>query len=430
MPRWRWILLQITRRLWVRATLIGMLGILSAGLAALGEYVVFWEPPENAGIESVDVILKIIASSMLSVTTFSLSIMTAAYASATNNVTPRAIKLLLEDNVTQNALSTFLGSFLFSIVGIVVLQIGAYGERGRFMVFAMTIVVIALIVVALLRWIDHLTRLGRVGETTKRVEEAVWGALKNRLKAPHLGGVSWSKDEEISKDAIRVNADAVGYIQHIDVENLDKCCEELHADVYLMVQPGDFLYPCQPVAWIVPSDGFDDESEASLRERISYAVTLDEARTFDQDPRFGFVVLSEIAIRAMSPGVNDPGTAIDVIGRITRLLAQWAEHGADLDGNGEAIEPKNKPFKRVHAPALTCDDLFEDAFMLIARDGAALVEVQIHLRWSLLSLEKMGGDDFKAAARRQLDLACERAEKALVLEKDKERLHAIDEEFA
>ena len=104
MPRWRWILLQITRRLWVRATLIGMLGILSAGLAALGEYVVFWEPPENAGIESVDVILKIIASSMLSVTTFSLSIMTAAYASATNNVTPRAIKLLLEDNVTQNAL--------------------------------------------------------------------------------------------------------------------------------------------------------------------------------------------------------------------------------------------------------------------------------------------------------------------------------------
>ncbi len=430
MPRWRWILLQITRRLWVRATLIGMLGIISAGLAALAEYVVFWEPPDNAGIESVDAILEIIASSMLSVTTFSLSIMTAAYASATSNVTPRAIKLLLEDNVTQNALSTFLGSFLFSIVGIVVLQIGAYGERGRFMMFAMTIVVIALIVVALLRWIEHLTRLGRVGETTKRVEEAVRNAIQNRLSAPYLGGVARSEEDDVPDDAMHVDADAVGYVQHIDMENLNRCCEELGAEVYLDVQPGDFVYPRQTLAWILPVNETDEESENKLREQVGMAITLDQERTFDQDPRFGFVVLTEIAIRAISPGINDPGTAIDVIGRATRLLSIFAEDSAEQNGNDDGGKSDEVRYKHIHAPELTCDDLFEDAFMLIARDGAALVEVQIHLRRSLRALEKMGNDEFKAAARRQLDLAWERADLGLTLDQDKERLRAIDEKRA
>lgn len=165
MSRWQWLLTRLTRQLWFRATLIGALGI-AAGLAALTEHLLPWDLPTTIGADAVDGILNIIASSMLAVTTFSLSVMTSAY----SNVTPRAIKLLIEDRLTQNVLSSFIGSFLFSIVGIVVLKTGAYGDSGRFVLFIVTIAVIALVVVSLLRWIDHLTRLGRVGETTERVE--------------------------------------------------------------------------------------------------------------------------------------------------------------------------------------------------------------------------------------------------------------------
>ena len=163
---------QMTRRLWVRATLIGALGILAAILAAVAERYIPWDMPGSIGADAVDSILSIIASSMLAVTTFSLSIMVSAYGSATNNVTPRATKLLIEDRLTQTVLSTFIGSFLFGIVGLIVLRTGAYGERGRVVLFIVTIVVIVAIVVTLLRWIDHLARLGRVTETTQRVEAA------------------------------------------------------------------------------------------------------------------------------------------------------------------------------------------------------------------------------------------------------------------
>ncbi|MEJ1268514.1 DUF2254 family protein [Pantoea ananatis] len=79
----------------------------------------------------MDNILNILASSMLAVTTFSLSTMVTAFGSATTHVTPRAMKLVVEDSTTQNVLATFIGSFLFSLVGIIALNMGAYGEQGR-----------------------------------------------------------------------------------------------------------------------------------------------------------------------------------------------------------------------------------------------------------------------------------------------------------
>lgn len=132
---------------------------------------------------------------MLAVTTFSLSVMTSAYSAATSNVTPRAIKLLIEDRLTQNVLSSFIGSFLFSIVGIVVLKTGAYGDSGRFALFIVTIAVIALVVVSLLRWIDHLTRLGRVGETTERVEEAIQRAIDVLGRQARVL-CTWARDQQ------------------------------------------------------------------------------------------------------------------------------------------------------------------------------------------------------------------------------------------
>ena len=128
---------------------------------------------------------------MLAVTTFSLSIMVTAYGSATTNVTPRATRLVVEDVTTQNVLATFIGSFLFSLVGIIALNMGAYGERGRVILFIVTLVVIALIIITLLRWIQHLTSLGRVGETTAKVEQAAIETFIARAKSPCLGGYPW-----------------------------------------------------------------------------------------------------------------------------------------------------------------------------------------------------------------------------------------------
>src|SRR5690606_37799931 len=150
----------------------------------------------------------------------SLSVMTAAFGAAASNVSPRATRLLMEDSLTQNVLSTFIGSFLFSMVGIVVLKTGAYGDRGRFILFVVTVVVIVLIVISLLRWINHLTRFGRTGETTDRVEQAVEDALRWRLDNPYLGGRPLEQDALPAGPRHSVRVNRIGYVQHVDISAL------------------------------------------------------------------------------------------------------------------------------------------------------------------------------------------------------------------
>lgn len=412
MSRWRWLLKRLSRRLWVRAGLIGLLGVATAILAAVVERYVTWQVPGAIAASAVGDILTIIASSMLAVTTFSLSIVTSAYRSATSNVTPRATPLIIEDKVTQNVLSAFIGSFLFSIVGLIVLKTGAYGERGRVILFVVTIGVVALIVVALVRWIDHLTHLGHVTETTSRIETVTREALEDRLRDPYLGGTPWL-DGEVPGESVSVRSGAVGHVQHVDVVGLARLCEAHDIDVYVTELPGGFTYAGTPLALVLGrGDGPPDDS---VLGNVLDAFALGPDRTFDQDPRFGLSVLSEVAQRALSPAVNDPGTALDVIARETRLLTLWSER------RDVTVEPRHP---HIHVPPLATADLFEDAFAPVGRDGAGLVEVQLRLQKSLLALSRLGDEAFRSAARRQSEIALERALSALTLEADCERLRA------
>lgn len=414
MSRWRWLLLQLSRRLWIRASLIGGLGVLAAGLATLGDRL-FWTPPWDVSRDAVESVLDVIASSMLAVTTFSLSVMTAAYGAATSNVTPRATKLLMEDRVTQNVLSTFLGSFLFGIVGLVALQTGAYGAQGRAILFAVTIAVIGLIVVTLLRWIDHLTRLGRVGETTDRVEETARAALAARLREPCLGAVPLRDDEPLPPGAVPIWAVEVGYVQHVDMPALSRLAEALDAEIRLAALPGAFVHPGRTLAWVEGGLGSGEEEEAR-RDELRRAFTLGAERSFDQDPRFGLIVLAEVAQRALSSAVNDPGTAIDVIGRGVRLLAPLAR---PPETQAEPAHP------RLRAPLLGVAELLDDLYRPIARDGAGAWEVQLRLQKAFLALAGLGDPDLAAAARTQSRLAMERAETAIAFDADKAPLRDL-----
>ncbi|GJH17514.1 DUF2254 domain-containing protein [Caballeronia novacaledonica] len=408
--RWQWVLKRISKRLWFRTGLFSVLGVATALLALAVKRYIPDELSTRVGADAVDNILGIIASSMLAATTFSLNIMVSAYGSATTNVTPRATPLLVEDTTTQNVLATFIGSFLFSLVGIIALSTGLYGKNGRVVMFAVTIAVIVLIVYTLLRWIDHLARLGRLGETSDRVEAAAVDALEQRLKHPYLGGSPLPHEKFLARGRA-VHSNAIGYIQHIDMQALGELSEELSTSFALRVLPGSFVDKHTVLTHV---EVLDDVPVESIRA----AFTVGVRRSFEQDPRFGISVLSEIASRALSPAVNDPGTAIDVMGRGVRILSLW-------DKRLELKEDTMPGCGQIFVPGLSLDDLFDDFFGPMSRDGASMVEVGIRLQKSLASLARNRDAAFAAAAVRHSVLAQKRAELALDLEEDKIQLRLL-----
>lgn len=411
MSKLKWLLSRLQKALWIRVSLFAVAGVLVAVLASLSGRFFPGKLPIDISSEAIDSLLSIVASSMLAVTTFSVGALTSAYGGATSNGTARASQLLTKDKVVQNSLATFVGSFLFSIVGLIALKVSAYGAEGRAVLFVMTIGIIFMIVLALLRWIDQLTKLGRVSDTIDRIEQETRRAMEARLQLPFLGGGTLPVDGAHVEGGTELLARTVGYVDFIDTARLSEIADEHDLRIDIQVLPGAFVYSGTVLAVVHGGDWVSDD----LEDDMQTAFSVGALRSFDQDPRFGLVVLSEVALRALSPAVNDPGTAIDIIGRQTRLLTFWAETW----DNACAQQPL---YPRLRAPSLQYGDAFEDAFNLIGRDGAGQIDVMLRLAKALIALGGTGPDKSRQAATAQLQVALDRARQAMTSDDDLRRL--------
>lgn len=409
----RWHLKQLFRKIWVRVTAFALLGILSALAGFVLRGLIPEDLPAKVGADSLESILQIIASSMLAVTTFSLSILTAAFASAGTTATPRAVHLLASDSTSQTVLATFIGAFLFSLVGIIILQTGfiGYGESGRLVLFAVTLIVIALIVVALLRWIDLLGELGRVGDTLRRIETAAEEALRGMLESPWLGANPLSGAPPV--DAQPILSPANGYLQHVDTQRLSDIADDAGLEIYLAVRPGDFLHVAAPALHLRPLPA-DPEAAETLRDRLLDCLTIRAERNFDQDPLFGLLVLSEAAQRALSPGINDPGTARQAIVHILQVLTLWREPVAP-----EIDHP------RLFVPTLDANRILRESLLPIGRDGAGDFWIHESLQNVLLALTRIGPQVYGQAAADLSQMLLIFSDGQLILEDQKARLHQL-----
>jgi len=352
-----WLILRAGRQIWFRAAAISAAGVLVAASAGPLARLIPYHFTGDIGQNSVDTVLQIIASSMLAVTTFSLTAMVSAYSSATQLATPRATQLLISDRTSQNALSTFLGAFVFAVVGVIGLQTELYGGQGRVVLLIATVALIALVVVTLLRWIGHLASFGRMADVIDRVEDAACAAVSAYARDPHGGG---RPPVPVPPHAWALAPDRIGYVTHVDVEALGKAARRHGLICHVEALPGTLVHAARPLMH-VQGPPPDDEGRAALVK----AFTVERHRNFDHDPRLGLIALAEIAGRALSPATNDPGTAVEVLNALLRTLSRLSE----------APDPCGEDRPPVHVPSEPGEALMRDGFVAIVRDGAGEEEV-------------------------------------------------------
>ncbi|WP_417598772.1 DUF2254 domain-containing protein [Pararhodobacter oceanensis] len=394
---------RLSRKLWVRVALFAVLAIVSVLVSHLAAPLI---PEALSGIndmigpDAVTPILSIIASSMLAVSTFSLTTMVSAHRAAAATATPRVLRLMTSDPTTHTVLATFIGAFVYALTALILFYAG-FGD-GALVMLGVTLLVTLGVVVALIRWIAHLTDLGTMDDALARAENAAKSALTSFRKQPTLGARALTEAIIIPHDAQTLTAPVSGVLQMIDVEGLADCVQD---GVWVLRRPGQVVLKGMPLAQFA---GAAPGTEDALGD----CFVIGNGRTFEQDPSFALTTLSEIASRALSPAVNDPGTAIEVISRLERLLWDWA-----LAARGE---DDRQP--RVYMPLLSTQQLVEAAFDAIGRDGAGMIEVCGHLLASLDMLGKSADEGLAEAAQVARRRAQAHAERALTLEVDRQRL--------
>jgi uncharacterized membrane protein len=392
---------QIVQRMWFLPAAFSLAAVLTLIVAFGMARLVPDQLPFTLSSEAVESILTVLATSLLTVAVFALSTIVGALSSASASTTPRAVPLIVGDRSAQTSISVFIGAFLFSIVGIIGLSAGIYSEAGRLLLFAVTLGVVVLVVAALIRWIGQMSAIGRVGETVERAGEAA----EKAFRAVPGQGLLGCRGLEGKARGEAVFSSSIGYVQHIDIGRLQELAEENGLEVTITARPGAYAAPDRPLALV---EGPADEA---LAEKLAGAFVVGTARTFDSDPRFGLIVLAEIAGKALSPGINDPGTAIAVIGTLVRVLAERPEDDGELK------------YDRVQVAPLSPDDLMADAFRPIARDGAGSIEVMLRMIVGLKTLTRCRAD-LEAAAKGMITDAVERGVAAMTSKSDKAALRA------
>ena len=420
-----------SNKLWVLPTINSLLAVVLALAAA-------WIPPLMPGVElpvieakTLESLLTVIASSMLAVTTFSLSIMVSAFASASNGVTPRATELVMGDEGTRSAIANFLSAFMFSIVAQVALGLKYYGSNGRFILFVATCVVLAWLMLTLLRWVRTLSSLGRLGNTLERVEQQALATLEDFWQHPcldtHTGAARTAadgnaQDPQHRASALVVAARDVLLVRRLNMALLQSLAQTHACRIHLRVRPGDRVAPGRVLATIEADahSAWRAEAPEALEAGIRKAVVLSTSRTFDQDPRFGLIVLCEAGQRALSAAINDPGTAISCMESLARVLvhSQCAIPGKP--------QPEGPQFDRLSLVPLDTQDFVQDAFGPLMRDGAPFYELGMRLQKLLATVAAHSPDAGVAqAARQTAQQALTYAQERLPHAADREALAAL-----
>ncbi len=408
--QWPFQLQKITHRLSVRAGLFALLAVVSSLAAVLLDGYVPDGFVELAGGNAVDNILNVMASSMLIVTTFALSTMMAAYTAATQHTTPRATNLIINDSKSHSAISIFLGAFIYSVVSLIALSTKYYGPRGRVILLLMTVIVLTAVVWVIIRWVEELKNMGSVHETIRRVEGATAKALAYRAERPTFGCMSM---DQIPSNAKPVRCRDVGYIQNIDVDSLGKLAEKENIEMYIEKDVGGYVHLQSNLVFIISENGVSTKLEEKIRE----AFAIGDQRTFLNDPRFGLSVLSGIGIKALSPSLNDPGTAIDVVGSLVRVLIIWENQRA-------TCKMPDTEYRRLFFPEMEINDLYNDAFYGLIKESAKHLEVVKAMQSGLEILANSTSKESKKIALKHLEILNQRSREELTSEVDASLIQA------
>lgn len=275
----------------------------------------------RGGSDSARAALSTVASSMITVMGVTFSVTIVALQLASSQYTPRVLYTFTRDRGNQVVMGSFIGTFTYAII---VLRAVRSPEDGVLFVPTIAVtggIILALVsVAALIYFIHHISTSIRVSHIIARIARTTRPLMARPF--PRQAGlpIRILPAPVPSAAARAIDAWDSGYVQMIDGNRLIDLARKENAVIFMVVGPGDYISEGTPVMLIDPPGSFDARRDGHVRE----AMTLGNERSMLQDPEFGVRQLMDIAVKALSPSINDPTTAITCLDYLGTLMLEVA----------------------------------------------------------------------------------------------------------
>jgi uncharacterized membrane protein len=324
---------------------------------------------------------------------------------ASSQFSPRVLRTFTGDRSNQVVLGVFIGTFTYSL--LILRTVHSASQDLEVFVPSASVTVAILLALAsigfLIFYIHHASRSIQASVIIDRATQDTLALLADMDKRNGNHGVDDS--EVVWRRAgcaiVTIAAERTGYVQSIDRNALAAMAEEEAFWLRTCVAPGDFVLSGHQLAEVMKDErgsGTTSTDEGDLKDRIRGHFVLGIERTLAQDWTFGLRQLVDIALKALSPGINDPTTAMLCIDRLSEVLAESMDMGSmSIDTNG-----------RVHVKTPSPDDLVASTFDQICHYGAGDASVVLHILHCLESLAQIS-PALRPALARQANVALQEA---------------------
>jgi len=320
-------------------------------------------------------ILTALAAAVITVVGVVFSIMIVTLTLASTQFGPRMLRNFIRDRGTQLTLGTFVATFVYAMLALVAIGPGPHGDFVPHVSITVTLALVVVDIAVLIYFIHHIATsiqlpnvIAAIARDLSRAiaHEGTYGGPHARA-LPQMGPSVSEIERRMNEAGGIVLAPASGYLQHIHHQTLVRIAAKSHAAVRLHHRPGHFIVQGQPLATVWPAEMADDVARGLRRAHVA-----GPSRTLSQDVAFAVDQLVEIAIRALSPAVNDTFTAltcIDWLGEsLTRVPPHWQPQRVHRDSHG---------FIRVITVHIGYGRLIERAFDKVRQAGRGMPAVLI-----------------------------------------------------
>lgn len=320
-------------------------------------------------------VLSAIATSIITVTGVVFSVTIVALQLASTQFTPRVLRNFTADRSNQVVLGVFIGTFIYTLLVLRIVR--APMEETTALVPSTSVTLAVLLAVVsigfLIFFIDHAARSVQASVIIHRVTAETLDTIGHLFTGTEDRALG---DELPAAQAAYVTAEKAGYIQGIDAERLDEVAGENGLLIQIRPRMGDYVLPGSTLAILWPAG-----TAGAVAERIRSAFLLGDERTPHQDPAFGVLELVDIAVKALSPGINDPTTAKICLDHLAQILLAWGRHPPPTttvrDDDGRL---------RLVIPAVSFAEITELAFGQVRHFGSAHPHFTVELIGTLRRL--------------------------------------------
>lgn len=272
--------------------------------------------------DAAQLILATIAGSMMTTVSVVFSVLVMALSLASLQFSPRILRGFMADRPTQHTLGVFVGTFLYCLV-----VLGTVRDEPAPFVPGISVGVAMLLAAGDLVWlvyfIHHISHGIHANFIAERVGNETISIIDEEFPTSVGRADTHAEDSDppsAPEDSDVVESELSGYVQLVNREQLLELAQKHEITIYQQHGIGEFVIEGNPLVAIAPAGRLSEALQAACRE----CFDLGPVRTMQQDVHYGIRQIVDMALKAISPAVNDPTTAATCIDQLGRVLAHLA----------------------------------------------------------------------------------------------------------